>query len=109
MLFSSYIRSGSDALADEAAVRKVVQRYVDAREASDAKAIESLFTPDADQLVSDGTWRRGRDELGEGHAGVVEKNPAKRAITVESVRFLSPEVVLADGRYIQKAGRRQGP
>jgi uncharacterized protein (TIGR02246 family) len=89
--------------ADEAAVRKVVQRYVDAREASDAKAIESLFTPDADQLVSDGTWRRGRDELVKGMLESSKKNPAKRAITVESVRFLSPEVALADGRYIQKA------
>ena len=103
MLSSSYIRSGSVLLAHEAAVRKVVQRYVDAREASDAKAIESLFTPDADQLVSDRTWRRGRTQTVKGMLESSKKNPAKRAITVESVRFLSPEVVLADGRYIQKA------
>ena len=93
--------------ADEAAVRQVIQRYVDAREASDAKAIEPLFTPDADQLVSDGTWRRGRDELVRGMLESSRKNPAKRIITVESVRMLSAEVALADGRYTQK-GRAGG-
>jgi hypothetical protein len=31
------------------------------------------------------------------------KNPARRTITVESVRLLSGDVALADGRYVQKA------
>jgi uncharacterized protein (TIGR02246 family) len=95
--------SAQQPATDEIAVRQVVQKYVDAREASDARAIEPLFTADADQLVSDGTWRRGRDELVKGMLESSKKNPAKRSITVESVRFLSPEVALADGRYIQKA------
>ena len=43
--------------SDEAAVREVVRKYVDARESIDAKAIEALFTADADQLVSSGEWR----------------------------------------------------
>ncbi len=30
------------------------------------------------------------------------KNPARRTITVEAVRLLSPDVALADGRYIHK-------
>jgi uncharacterized protein (TIGR02246 family) len=88
----------------EAAVRRVVQQYVDAREARDAGAIEPLFTPDADQLVSDGTWRRGRDELVKGMLESSRKNPARRSIAVESVRLLTPDVALADGRYVQKAG-----
>ena len=88
--------------ADEAALRAVVQKYVDAREAKDPKAIGALFTADADQLVSDGTWRRGRDALVRGMLESSRRNPARRSITVESVRFLSPEVALVDGRYIQK-------
>jgi uncharacterized protein (TIGR02246 family) len=91
------------ASGDEAAIRQVVQKYVDAREAQDPKAIEPLFTADADQLVSDGTWRRGRDELVRGMLESSRKNPARRSIVVESVRFLSPEVGLVDGRYVQKA------
>jgi uncharacterized protein (TIGR02246 family) len=88
--------------ADETAVRKVIQRYVDARQTSNRNAIESLFTPDADQLVSDGTWRRGRNELVKGMLESSRKNPARRTITVEAVRLLTPDVALADGRYIHK-------
>ncbi len=94
--------SAQEPSVDETAVRKVVERYVDARQASNRNAIESLFTPDADQLVSDGTWRRGRDELVKGMLESSRKNPAKRTITVEAVRLLSPDVALADGRYIHK-------
>jgi uncharacterized protein (TIGR02246 family) len=94
--------SAQEPSADETGVRQVVQRYVDAREASDPKAIETLFTPDADQLVSDGTWRKGRDVLVKGMLESSRKNPAKRSITVESVRLLTADVALADGRYIQK-------
>jgi uncharacterized protein (TIGR02246 family) len=88
--------------ADEAAIRAMVQRYVDAREAEDARAIEPLFAPDADQLVSDGTWRRGRDELVKGMLESSRRNPARRTITVESVRMLTADVAMVDGRYIQK-------
>jgi hypothetical protein len=42
------------------------------------RAIESLFTADAYQLVSDGTWRRGRDELVRGMFESSRRNPAKR-------------------------------
>jgi uncharacterized protein (TIGR02246 family) len=87
----------------EEPVRRLIQKYVDAREASDPKAIEALFTIDADQLVSDGTWRKGRDELVRGMLESSKKNPAKRTIAIESVRLLAPDVALADGRYTQKA------
>jgi uncharacterized protein (TIGR02246 family) len=91
---------------DDAAVRDVVRLYVEAREARDAKAVEALLVPDADQLVSDGTWRRGRDALVRGMLESSRKNPAKRTIDVESVRLLGPDVALADGRYtLAGAGR----
>jgi uncharacterized protein (TIGR02246 family) len=85
----------------EAAVRAVVQKYVDAREARDPKAIEPLFTADADQLVSDGTWRRGRDELVRGMLASSQRTGGRRSIAVETVRLLSPDVAVADGRYKQ--------
>lgn len=94
--------SAHEPAVDEASVRQVVQRYVVAREASDPHAIETLFTPDADQLVSDGTWRKGRDEVVKGMLESSRKNPAKRSIAVESVRLLTPDVAMADGRYTQK-------
>jgi uncharacterized protein (TIGR02246 family) len=85
--------------ADEIAVREVVARYVDARDRKDAKATEALFTSDADQLVSNGEWRRGRDEVVRGTMASSESSGGKRTITVETVRFLSADVALADGRY----------
>jgi uncharacterized protein (TIGR02246 family) len=87
---------------DETSIRHVIQKYVDAREARDAKDIEPLLTPDADQLVSDGTWRRGRDELVKGMLESSRRNPAKRAIAVETIRLLALDVAMADGRYTQK-------
>ena len=83
----------------EAAVRDIVKRYVDAREQRDPKAVEALFTSDSDQLVSSGQWRKGRDEVVKGTLASSEATGGKRTITVESVRFLSPEVAIADGRY----------
>src|SRR4051794_14004116 len=83
--------------ADEAAVRDIVKRYVDAREQRDAKAVEALFTSDSDQLVSSGEWRKGRGEVVKGTMASSEAAGGKRTITVESVRFLSPDVAIADG------------
>lgn len=85
--------------ADDAAVRQVVQKYVDAREARDAKAVEALFTSDVDQLVSSGEWRKGRAEVVKGTMASSQNSGGKRTITVTSVRFLAPNVAIADGRY----------
>jgi len=99
---SLFAQGHASSSPDESAIREIVQKYVDAREARDPKAIEPLFTSDADQLVSDGVWRRGRDELVRGMLESSRKNPARRTITVETVRYLAPEVAIVDGRYIQK-------
>jgi len=85
--------------ADEAAIRDVVKRYVDAREAKDPHAIETLFTTDADQLVSTGEWRKGRAEVVRGTLASSQSSAGKRTITVESIRFVAADVVLADARY----------
>ncbi len=84
---------------DEAAIREVVRQYVDARERIDPKAVEQLFTSDADQLVSSGEWRKGRDAVVRGTMASSSSTGGKRTITVESVRFLGAEVAIADGRY----------
>lgn len=84
---------------DQRAVRDVVRRYVEAREGRDAKALEALFTPDADQLTSAGEWRRGRDEVVRGSLASSRASGGARTIKVEAVRFPAPGVALADGRY----------
>ena len=84
---------------DETPIRALVQKYVDAREARDPKAVEALFTEDADQLVSDGVWRKGREVLVKGTLASSQASGGKRTIAVQSVRFLSADVAIADGRY----------
>jgi len=84
---------------DEAAIRDVVKKYVEAREEKDPQAIEALFTADADQLVSTGEWRKGREAVVRGTMASSQNNAGTRTIAVESVRFVTPDVALADGRY----------
>ena len=84
---------------DEAAVREVIRRYESARDAKDAKAIEALFTADADQHTTAAEWRRGRGQVVTGSLGSSKQNPGDRTITVTSVRFITPDVVIADGPY----------
>jgi uncharacterized protein (TIGR02246 family) len=87
------------AAADESAVRAVIQSYVNAREARDGRAIDALVTRDADQYTTAGQWRRGPAELTAGMAESSRQNPGTRAITVASVRFITPDVAIADGGY----------
>jgi uncharacterized protein (TIGR02246 family) len=84
---------------DEAAVRAVVARYVDARELRDPKAIEALFTADADQHTTGGEWRRGLAEVVKGTLASSQRNPGTRTITVSAVRFITADVAIADGPY----------
>lgn len=93
---------------DEAAVREVVRRYVDAREKRDAQAIAALFTDDADQFTTSGEWRKGRDGVVKGALASSQRNPGSRNITVEAVRFITPDVAIADGGY-QITGTGGGP
>ncbi len=88
---------GSD--ADQQAIREIVQKYLDSREQGEAQAVEALFTKDADQLVSTGEWRRGRDALVRGALASSQRASGKRTITVESIRFVTADVALVDGRY----------
>ena len=84
---------------DEAGVREVVRRYVNARELKDPAAIEALFTADADQHTTSGEWRRGRAQIVLGTLESSTRNPGTRNITVQAVRFITPDVAIADGPY----------
>ena len=84
---------------DAAAIRAVVSRYVAARERRDADALRALFTEDADQLVSTGEWRRGRDAVIRGGLESSSRSPGARTIVIETVRLLASDVAIADGRY----------
>ncbi len=99
VFFAPWFAQNSARGNDETAIREIVSKYVDARERIDPKAVEDLFTSDADQLVSSGEWRKGRDAVVRGTMASSRSTGGKRSITVESVRFVTPDVAIADGRY----------
>ena len=95
------------------AIKDVVARYNDARDRKDPKATEALFTEDADQLVSSGEWRRGRDAVGKGTMASSESSGGKRTITVETVHAPRParpaQVTLrVDRRHVGQAASLRG-
>jgi uncharacterized protein (TIGR02246 family) len=85
--------------SDEADVRGVVAKYVEAREAKDPAAIGALFTDNADQFNSGGDWRRGRDAIVKGTLQSSQRNSGSRSITLKAVRFPAPGFAIADGEY----------
>jgi uncharacterized protein (TIGR02246 family) len=91
--------------ADPESVRAVVARYLAAREHRDAQAVGALFTEDADQLTSSGEWRRGRDEIVKGTLASSERTGGTRTIVIETVRFPTSNVAVADGRYELKGAQ----
>ena len=84
---------------DEAAVRTVVKAYLDARERNDPQALRALFTEDVDQLVSSGEWRRGREAVVQGTLASSARTSGARTITIQTIRFPTPDVAIADGPY----------
>jgi uncharacterized protein (TIGR02246 family) len=83
---------------DDAALRGLVKTYLDARDRQDAQAVGALFTKDADQLVSSGEWRRGVEDLVKGTLASTASG-GKRTLTVETIRYLTPDTAIADARY----------
>lgn len=94
---------------DDTAIRQLIQRYVEARNHMDQAALRELFTEDADQLVSTGQWRRGRDNLLQGAMASSKKENGKSSVTIEAVRMLGKDGAIADGRYETSAADASSP
>jgi uncharacterized protein (TIGR02246 family) len=93
--------------ADEAAIKAVIQAFIDTREANDTAGLTALLTPDVDQRQTSGTVRNGRDAVVSGSLATTQATGGRRTITVDSLRFLSTDVAIADGRY-DSVGRADG-
>ena len=99
--------SASNRTADEAAIKALIQAFLDTRDANDAAALSALLTPDVDQRLTSGNMRSGRDAVVAGSLATQRETGGKRTITVDSLRFISADVALADGRY-DSIGRADG-
>jgi uncharacterized protein (TIGR02246 family) len=98
---------GADRAADEQAVRAVIKAFIDTREANDAAGLAALLTADVDQRQTSGNVRSGRDAVVAGTMATQQSTGGRRTIAVDTLRFVGPDVAIADGRY-DSVGRADG-
>ena len=84
---------------DEAALKELIAEYSLARETKDTALLRSILTPDIDQLVSTGEWRRGIAVAIEGMVRSSASNPGERVLIVEHARILGQNTAIVDCRY----------
>jgi uncharacterized protein (TIGR02246 family) len=83
---------------DLAAVRAVVNSFLEAYRAKDAAAIGALFTENAEIVDDDGEVTQGRHAIAERYARLFQTNEAgKLTVDVDSIHLLSPEVAIEEG------------
>ena len=82
--------------SDEALVRQVVQRVQEGWNTHDGKAFAAQFAADADYVVVNGMYAKGRDEIEKGHAALFNSiyKDSRNAATIRSVRFLRKDVAV---------------
>jgi len=80
-------------------IQILIDAYTQSREKKDTVLLESILTNDIDQLVSSGTWRKGKEESMKGMLRSSQNNPGQRTITVENIRLLKPKCGIVDARY----------
>ena len=97
----------ADRAADEAAIKTVVQAFVDTRDNNDAAGLTRLLTADVDQKLTSGRVRSGRDAVVAGSLETTQSTGGRRTIALETIRFVTPDDALADGRY-DSVGRSDG-
>src|SRR5262249_42978849 len=83
--------------ADERALRELHQAFLAAFNKGDVEAVVALHTPDVDFLGFDAQMSKGRAELGKRLAsGSAKYKSAKLQSPFGSLRFLTPDVAIAD-------------
>jgi uncharacterized protein (TIGR02246 family) len=82
----------------------LIDNYSQAREKRDTLLLKRILTEDVDQLVSTGEWRNGKAASVKGMLQSSAGSPGTRTLTIEKIRFLSPDNAIVDCKYeIQNA------
>jgi uncharacterized protein (TIGR02246 family) len=94
---SGYAQTPSPASTDEAAIRQIVKQVEDAWNAHDGKAFAAPFAADADYVVVNGMFIKGKEAIEQGHIGIFTTiyKDSRNVATVKGVRFLRPDVAVA--------------
>lgn len=94
--FAQESPKGAEMSKDEANIRQIVQQLENGWNTHDGKAFAAPFAADADYVVVNGMYVRGREAIEKGHQGIFDtifKDSTNKA-TVKGVRFLRPDVAI---------------
>jgi uncharacterized protein (TIGR02246 family) len=84
--------------ADENAIRATADDFVKAFNAADAKAVGALWASDAEYTDESGQAFQGRAAIEKEYADLFkEHRGATMTVTIESIRFLGPDVAIEKG------------
>ena len=90
-------KNGGDEV-QEVAIRHSVEKFVNAYNAHDAKAIAKLFLPEAQVVDEDENTIQGQAEIESLFAGIFEEAPeSKIEVTIESIKFIGTALALESG------------
>jgi uncharacterized protein (TIGR02246 family) len=95
-VFAQQVSNTADTAKDDTAIRQIVKQVENAWNAHDGRAFAAPFAADADYVIVNGMYVKGRDAIEKGHQGIfdtVYKDSTNRG-TVKSVRFLRPDVAI---------------
>jgi uncharacterized protein (TIGR02246 family) len=92
----SSAQTSQSSSTDEAAIRQIVQQVEDGWNAHDGKAFAAPFATDADYVVVNGLYVKGREAIEKGHTAIFTTiyKESRNAATVKSIRFLRPDVAV---------------
>jgi len=81
---------------DEAAIRANIKQMETGWNAHDSKAFSAPFAADADYVVVNGMYVKGRDEIEKGHTGIFTTiyKDSRNVGTIRNVRFLRKDVAV---------------
>lgn len=86
---------------NEAAIRGLIDTFVEGWNAADGTTLASAFTADADFTAITGLHARGRDVIARGHDEIFSTiyRGTRNSGKVESIHYLRPDVALVDLKF----------
>ncbi len=92
---------GQEAADETADIRAQSEAFVAAFNKQDAKAIAALWTENGEYIDHTGNQFNGREAIEAGYAQMFNENPnAQIQITIDSLRLLSNDTAIEDGRAV---------
>jgi len=84
--------------ADDKAIRQSAQTFKEVFNKGDARAVAALWTPEGEYIDEAGTVFSGRAAIEKEYGGFFKEHPgSKIQITIDSIRFLGPNLAFEEG------------